>query len=82
MHILINVGIVVLTVIAMEFVAWFAHKFIMHGLLWKWHEDHHDPHLKDGFFERMIDSFLFLQYPPPFAIWQARFGQEWDSSCI
>ncbi|MDA0986211.1 MAG: sterol desaturase family protein [Bacteroidetes bacterium] len=27
----------------MEFVAWYTHKFIMHGLLWNLHEDHHQP---------------------------------------
>ena len=27
----------------MEFAAWFTHKFLMHGLLWKIHEDHHQP---------------------------------------
>ncbi|MBB77921.1 MAG: carotene hydroxylase [Crocinitomicaceae bacterium] len=27
----------------MEFIAWFAHKYIMHGFLWKIHEDHHKP---------------------------------------
>ena len=25
----------------MEFVAWFSHKYVMHGFLWKWHADHH-----------------------------------------
>ena len=25
----------------MEFVAWFAHKYIMHGFLWSLHKDHH-----------------------------------------
>ncbi len=25
----------------MEFVAWFSHKYIMHGFLWKLHKDHH-----------------------------------------
>lgn len=25
----------------MEFVAWFSHKYVMHGFLWKWHKDHH-----------------------------------------
>ena len=28
----------------MEFVAWFTHKYIMHGFLWSWHESHHKPH--------------------------------------
>jgi beta-carotene 3-hydroxylase len=35
-------GIVyVSTFIIMEFVAWFSHKYIMHGFLWAWHKDHH-----------------------------------------
>ena len=25
----------------MEFMAWFAHKYLMHGVLWFLHEDHH-----------------------------------------
>ncbi len=29
----------------MEFMAWFTHKYVMHGFLWKWHKDHHR---KDG----------------------------------
>jgi beta-carotene 3-hydroxylase len=33
-----------LTVAAMEFVAWSAHKYIMHGWGWGWHRDHHEPH--------------------------------------
>ncbi|MCK0098496.1 sterol desaturase family protein [Qipengyuania sp. S6317L1] len=28
----------------MEFFAWFAHKYIMHGFGWGWHRDHHEPH--------------------------------------
>jgi beta-carotene 3-hydroxylase len=27
-----------------EFVAWFSHKYIMHGLLWAWHKSHHTKH--------------------------------------
>ena len=48
----------------MEFVAWFAHKYLMHGLLWNWHEDHHKPsHEKDGFFERNDRFFLVFAIP-------------------
>ncbi len=32
------------TVIAMEWVAWASHKYIMHGWGWGWHRDHHEPH--------------------------------------
>jgi beta-carotene 3-hydroxylase len=28
----------------MEAVAWFTHKYIMHGFLWVWHESHHKKH--------------------------------------
>ncbi len=44
MTVLDRILIVVATVIAMEFVAWAAHKYIMHGWGWGWHRDHHEPH--------------------------------------
>ncbi|MDW8190449.1 MAG: hypothetical protein RMK80_05705 [Pseudobdellovibrionaceae bacterium] len=30
-----------LTFIGMEFAAWALHKYVMHGFLWCWHQDHH-----------------------------------------
>ena len=64
---LLNIGIVLLTILAMEFVAWFAHKFLMHGLLWIWHEDHHKPHFeKEGFFEK--NDLFFLVFAIPSAL--------------
>ncbi len=30
----------------MEGVAWWSHKYIMHGWGWAWHRDHHEPHDK------------------------------------
>ena len=36
--------IVVFTTAFMEFAAWWAHKYIMHGWGWAWHRDHHEPH--------------------------------------
>jgi beta-carotene 3-hydroxylase len=36
--------IVLATVVAMEWIAWGAHKYIMHGWGWGWHRDHHEPH--------------------------------------
>jgi beta-carotene 3-hydroxylase len=27
-----------------EFVAWFTHKYVMHGFLWAWHKSHHTVH--------------------------------------
>ncbi|MCZ2482989.1 beta-carotene hydroxylase [Aquirufa nivalisilvae] len=28
----------------MEGIAWFTHKYIMHGVMWNWHESHHVHH--------------------------------------
>lgn len=62
--ILLYTLVTILSVCAMEFVAWFAHKYIMHGLLWSWHEDHHLPHhQKDGFFEKNDRFFLVFAIP-------------------
>ncbi len=36
--------IVLTTVFTMEWIAWGAHKYIMHGWGWGWHRDHHEPH--------------------------------------
>ena len=58
------IAIVLATVLAMEFVAWFAHKYLMHGWLWIWHEDHHKPHYeKEGFFEKNDLFFLVFALP-------------------
>ena len=35
--------IVVLTVAAMEAVAWAVHRYVMHGFGWGWHRSHHEP---------------------------------------
>ena len=42
----------------MEFMAWFSHKYIMHGFLWSIHKDHH---IKDhkSWFERNDLFFIF-----------------------
>ncbi|HZY79589.1 MAG TPA: beta-carotene hydroxylase [Cyclobacteriaceae bacterium] len=36
--------IVIGTFLFWEFVAWFTHKYIMHGFLWVWHRSHHTVH--------------------------------------
>jgi beta-carotene 3-hydroxylase len=36
--------LIVLTVLAMEGIAWASHKYVMHGFGWAWHRDHHEPH--------------------------------------
>ncbi len=44
MNILDKVLIVVASVAGMELFAWAAHRWIMHGVGWAWHRDHHEPH--------------------------------------
>ncbi|MDH5379826.1 MAG: sterol desaturase family protein [Cyclobacteriaceae bacterium] len=42
--ILIHFGIITGVFLFMEGVAWFTHKYIMHGFLWIWHRSHHTHH--------------------------------------
>ena len=49
MELFVKIAAIAGTFIFMEFVAWFTHKYVMHGLLWILHRDHHQGH--EGFFE-------------------------------
>lgn len=42
--ILICSAITIGTFLFWEFVAWFTHKYVMHGFLWTWHKSHHTVH--------------------------------------
>lgn len=35
--------LIIMTFLLMEGVAWLMHAFLMHGPLWVWHQDHHQP---------------------------------------
>lgn len=48
--------------IGMEGVAWSAHKYLMHGWLWRLHRDHHRREYA-GFFERNDLFFLIFAFP-------------------
>jgi len=61
MTLAINILAIVGTFLFMEFVAWFTHKYVMHGLLWILHRDHHQGHT--GFFERNDAFFLIFAVP-------------------
>ncbi len=43
-QIVLNFGIILLTVVAMEATSWFIHKYLFHGPLWFIHKTHHQPH--------------------------------------
>lgn len=59
--ILVNILIVLGTFFFMEFMAWFSHKFVMHGFLWYLHKDHHQ--VEPGFFEKNDAFFLIYAIP-------------------
>lgn len=59
---MINILITLAAFISMEGVAWFTHKYVMHGLLWVLHKDHHKKESK-GFFED--NDFFFLIFALP-----------------
>jgi beta-carotene 3-hydroxylase len=62
MKILIDILFVIAAFIGMEAVAWLAHKYIMHGLLWRLHKDHHKKE-SEGFIEH--NDFFFLLFALP-----------------
>jgi len=59
---IINLAVVLVAFISMEGVAWFTHKYVMHGLLWSVHNDHHHKE-HDSVFERNDFFFLFFAIP-------------------
>lgn len=59
---LINFLIVIVSFSSMECVAWLTHRFVMHGLLWRLHKDHHKKE-SSGFFEH--NDFFFLIFALP-----------------
>lgn len=65
MQILINSLIVLGTFVFMEFMAWFTHKYVMHGWGWFLHEDHHVVGEDKVFFEKN-DSFFIIFAVPSF----------------
>ena len=53
--------ITLMTYVAMEGVTWCTHKFVMHGGMWYFHKDHHQP--KGRFFEKNDAFFLIFAVP-------------------
>ena len=51
----------------MEGVAWFSHKYIMHGFLWSLHKDHHVKN-KKSWFERNDFFFVFYAFVSAFFV--------------
>lgn len=60
-YILITLG----TFLSMEGVTWFTHKYIMHGFMWYFHDDHHNP--RHTVFEKN-DAFFLIFATPSFLL--------------
>jgi beta-carotene 3-hydroxylase len=59
---LTNALIVLVTVLAMEGVAYLAHKYIMHGWGWSWHRSHHE-HTEGVFEVNDLYAVVFSMIP-------------------
>jgi len=44
MNLVLNILLMLATFVFMEGFAWVTHKYIMHGVMWRWHASHHAPH--------------------------------------
>lgn len=66
--VLVNMLIVLAAFLAMEGVAWVSHKYVMHGLLWKLHKDHHRKE-DDSFIEHNDSFFLIFATPGILSLW-------------
>lgn len=51
---------ILVTAVLMEGVAWALHKYVMHGVFWNLHEDHHVTDKHDSFFELNDSFFVFF----------------------
>ena len=62
---------ILITAVLMEGVAWAMHKYVMHGIFWNLHEDHHIRDNHDSFFERNDSFFIFFAIISitAFALW-------------
>jgi len=77
--IFVYITVFILTFFGMEFVAWFSHKYVMHGFMWNLHKSHHVKN--EGVLEKndlfalifAIPSWLFIMlgviYESPISIW-------------
>jgi len=71
MDIFIWIVVFITTFFIMEFMAWFTHKYVMHGFLWSLHKDHHKKDHKSWWerndlffvFYAVVSMFFFIYVP-------------------
>lgn len=61
MELLIYILLATGAFLVMEFMAWFTHKYVMHGFLWVLHKDHH---IRDGRAIEWNDVFVIIFATP------------------
>lgn len=59
---ILSIIIVIATFCFMEFMAWATHKYVMHGFMWYFHIDHHQPK-KNYKFQKNDVFFLIFALP-------------------
>ena len=72
--------ITLITFLLMECVTWCTHKFVMHGLMWYFHEDHHQP--TGHVFEKNDAFFLIFAVPSFLSILLGAMHQNYYSVSI
>ncbi|MDR9397475.1 sterol desaturase family protein [Salibacter sp.] len=76
MNAVLAILIVIATFFFMEFMAWFTHKYVMHGFMWYFHKDHHQK--EPGFFEKNDVFFLIFAVPSwLFTMFGMMHGYDW-----
>ncbi|MGE5812415.1 MAG: sterol desaturase family protein [Ignavibacteria bacterium] len=59
MIILINTLVFIIVFSLMEFVAWWTHKYLMHGILWILHQDHHNKNTHHFYEKNDLFALIF-----------------------
>jgi beta-carotene 3-hydroxylase len=75
MQVLFFIVIMVVTFFTMEGITWLTHKYVMHGVLWYLHEDHHKK--RPGLFEKNDAFFLIFSIPSILCILFGTFDNKW-----
>lgn len=75
MVVIFNGFLLITAFLFMEFVAWFTHKYVMHGFLWILHKDHH---IRDGRRFEWNDVFAVIFSFPSFLLVYTGAGAGFD----
>ena len=75
MNLIFGIFIILIIFFGMEIIAWATHKYLMHGLLWRLHQDHHIVD-KNKKFQKNDFFFLIFAIPSMILIY---IGYEYDN---